>query len=847
MTNTIAGIKKPIYGGISIWAMALGGIVGWGSTGLLGISFIPNAGVLGSIIGIVISAIIAYVICDNYALMVRKFPHDRGSFHYTGEILGNDHAFLVGWAIEMAYLSMMWANASAFVMLWRGVVGDTFVWGYMYNIAGYDVYFGEVLATIVLKCTLGLITTYTIKLANIVRIVFAVALVLSTVVLFVLLIKETGFSVYSDQLFVKDRPIWEQLMKIVVMGPYLFVGFETVTHLVDSTKVKTSKVFPIAGIAIFCGMLLYIMLVLVTASCNCSLESDPDTIKSLKGLSSFAIFRSVYGILGQEGVYLTGIVAFFGLTTCVLVFHRAAARVLALMSESKMAPAFLSKVDNHGIFVNANLVLMLVSIPVFFFGRTVIAWNADVATIATTIVYAYISICTFLSVRKDPQKLPKVISILGVVFMVMLLSCLFIPSFTTTVDTLKRESYIFFTVWSLIGMGYYWYLFWKDKQRRYGESPMAWLVIVVLLFFATTMWFRSSFEDGMRHEHTDSWLIYFVERGGDLKFVVIVIAVLFMFSLFMVLMRRERDSHAKYLESEEHKQHVISQNNVLHAYTDRLKKKREEIVKQRAKIQKQKDEIQSSINYAYNIQHSLLTPDSVISDIFPDSFLLYKPRNVVSGDFYWIDQFGDYKVCVVGDCTGHGVPGGFMSMLAITNLNYIVGRVLDPDRILNKLRDAIINGLRQRDCEPLDAVPPTQMERSRDGLDAAVYVINEKDLMCSYAGANNPLILIRDNEIQIFKADKMPVGIFVMMEPFHCTEIQLKKGDCLYTFSDGYQDQLHYETKKKFLSRNLRELLLEIHHLPMDQQKAILEKTFEDWRGPEEKQVDDVVIFGVRI
>jgi serine phosphatase RsbU (regulator of sigma subunit) len=119
--------------------------------------------------------------------------------------------------------------------------------------------------------------------------------------------------------------------------------------------------------------------------------------------------------------------------------------------------------------------------------------------------------------------------------------------------------------------------------------------------------------------------------------------------------------------------------------------------------------------------------------------------------------------------------------------------------------------------------------------------------MCSYAGANNPLILIRDNEIQIFKADKMPVGIFVKMEPFHCTEIQLKKGDCLYTFSDGYQDQLHYETKKKFLSRNLRELLLEIHHLPMDQQKAILEKTFEDWRGPEEKQVDDVVIFGVRI
>ncbi|MBR2104054.1 MAG: amino acid permease [Bacteroidales bacterium] len=846
MANS-TGEKKYIYGGISIWAMALGGIVGWGSTVLPGISFIPKAGVLGSVIGIVLCTVIAYIICANYEMMVRKFPHDRGSFHYTGEILGDDHAYLVGWAIEMAYLSLMWANASAFVMLWRGVVGDTFVWGYLYNIAGYDVYLGEIVATIVLKFTLGLITTYSLKFADILRIVLAVGLFVSTVVLFVMLISKTGFSVFGgENLFMKERPVWAQLMEIIVFGPFLFVGFETVTHLVDSTKVKTPRIFQIAGIAIFCGMVLYILLVLITASCGCDFKSTADSMQHLKNLDTFALFRSVYGILGMEGVYLTAVVAFCGLSTGVLVFHRAAARVLALMSEYKMAPAFLSKVNKHGIYVNANFVLMLTSVPVFFFGRTVIAWNADVATLATSIVYAYISICTFISVRKEPQLFPKIVSIAGIVFMVLLLGCLFVPSFIS-VDTLSRESYMFFTVWAVIGMGYYWYLFWKDNKRRYGKSPTAWLVMVMILFFATTMWFRFSFENVMKTEHTDSWLIDFVETGGDLKFVVIMIAVLFMFSLFMTLVKRERKSHTQFLESEEHKQHVISQNNVLQAYTERLKKKREEIEMQKAKIEKQKDEIQSSINYAYNIQHSLLTPDSVISDIFPDSFLLYKPRNVVSGDFYWMDQFGDYKVCVVGDCTGHGVPGGFMSMLGITNLNYIVGRVLDPDRILNKLRDAIINGLRQRDYEPLDAVPPTQMERSRDGLDAAVYVINEKDLMCSYAGANNPLILIRDNEIQIFKADKMPVGIFVKLEPFHCTEIQLKKGDCLYTFSDGFQDQLNCETNKKFQSRHLRELLLEIHHLPMDQQKAILEKTFEDWRGPEEKQVDDVVVFGVRV
>ncbi|MBQ5512731.1 MAG: hypothetical protein IIT83_03495, partial [Bacteroidales bacterium] len=181
MANS-TGIKKSIYGGLSIWAMALGGIVGWGSTVLPGISFIPNAGVLGSVIGIVLCTVIAYIIFANYEMMVRKFPHDRGSFHYTGEILGDDHAYLVGWAIEMAYLSLMWANASAFVMLWRGVVGDTFVWGYLYNIAGYDVYLGEIIATIVLKFTLGIITTYSLKFADILRMVLAGGLFISTVV-----------------------------------------------------------------------------------------------------------------------------------------------------------------------------------------------------------------------------------------------------------------------------------------------------------------------------------------------------------------------------------------------------------------------------------------------------------------------------------------------------------------------------------------------------------------------------------------------------------------------------------------------------------------------------------------
>ena len=282
-----------------------------------------------------------------------------------------------------------------------------------------------------------------------------------------------------------------------------------------------------------------------------------------------------------------------------------------------------------------------------------------------------------------------------------------------------------------------------------------------------------------------------------------------------------------------------------------LAEQKEEIEAQRDTIKNQRDEIQESINYARRIQRSLLTPEETISSVFPDHFLLYKPRNVVSGDYYWVGQFGDNKVCIVADCTGHGVPGGFMSVLGMTNLNWIVGQDVSPDTILNRLREAIITNLRQRDDAPTalqdDGEPYSVIERSSDGMDAAVYVINERQMKLAFAGANNPLVLIRDNEVQLLKANKMPVGIYARMNPFENTIVDLQSGDCIYTYSDGFQDQFSSDNDRKFTGRRLRDLLLKIHQRPMSEQKEILNREYEQWRGPAENQTDDVVIMGVRI
>ena len=305
--------------------------------------------------------------------------------------------------------------------------------------------------------------------------------------------------------------------------------------------------------------------------------------------------------------------------------------------------------------------------------------------------------------------------------------------------------------------------------------------------------------------------------------------------------------HAKHRANAE----LARKNTELAEQKEEIASQRDEIAAQRDTIQTQRDEIQASINYARRIQRSLLTPSETISRIFPDYFLLYKPRNVVSGDYYWVGQFGDNKVCIVADCTGHGVPGGFMSVLGMTNLNWIVGQDVSPDMILNRLREAIIANLRQSDDAPTalqdDGEQYSAIERSTDGMDAAVYVINERQMTLTFAGANNPLVLIRGNEVQLMKADRMPVGIYARMNPFENTTVELQKGDCIYTYSDGFQDQFGDGTDRKFSGRRLRDLLLEIHQRPMSEQKEILNREYEQWRGPAENQTDDVVVMGVRI
>jgi serine phosphatase RsbU (regulator of sigma subunit) len=277
-------------------------------------------------------------------------------------------------------------------------------------------------------------------------------------------------------------------------------------------------------------------------------------------------------------------------------------------------------------------------------------------------------------------------------------------------------------------------------------------------------------------------------------------------------------------------------NRTISAQKDEIEKQRDIAAAQRDQIAYQKKHITDSIMYAKRIQTALIPSLELFSDKL-DHFVIYKPLAIVSGDFYWVSSKDNIQVIIAADCTGHGVPGAFMSMLGVTMLNEIVNgkNIIMPDQILEQLRQGVIKSLKQVVDE--DTV--------KDGMDISICTVDFEQNTLWYAGANNPLYLVRGGELTHYRPDKMPVAIHYKMQPFTLNKIDLQKGDAFYIFSDGFCDQFGGPHEKKFMSAKLKETVVEITAQPMIEQGKILDKIFEDWRG-ENPQVDDVTLIGVR-
>ncbi len=283
------------------------------------------------------------------------------------------------------------------------------------------------------------------------------------------------------------------------------------------------------------------------------------------------------------------------------------------------------------------------------------------------------------------------------------------------------------------------------------------------------------------------------------------------------------------------KEEIESQRNELEHQKQLLKEKSEQ-------LEKFNWLITDSIDYASSIQSALLPASEVFGRYFDDSFVMFFPKDVVSGDFYWAHPKSDSVVVALADCTGHGVPGGFMSMLGISALTELMGRrVFEPSDILNSLRLLVIESLKQTG----------KIGEHQEGMDISVISYEKGADYIDFSGANQPLWLVRKSEegykVIEYKGDRMPISYHQRMEPFKSHRISVQKGDQIYLFSDGYRHQLGGNNfDVKFGKENFQKLILDNAHLPMDNQKNIVEDTFFRWvRGYD--QLDDITVMGLRI
>ena len=335
---------------------------------------------------------------------------------------------------------------------------------------------------------------------------------------------------------------------------------------------------------------------------------------------------------------------------------------------------------------------------------------------------------------------------------------------------------------------------------------------------------------------------FIVKLGFVVVFIIINYIIYFVLSRYRESLFKEE----KYINEIEKKNKILQKNNTelkefkdeIEAQNEELQTFLEEIRAQRDKIDEKNNEIIKSITYARKIQKSLIPKSKILYSFFEDYFILNKPKDILSGDFYWTNTYQDKVIVAVADCTGHGVPAALLSVLGISMLNEITLKYndLNAGKILDYLKLGIVTALSHSNND----------DNTKDGMDISLIIYDKKNGKIEFAGAYNPFVVVRKKEILSIDGDRMPIGLCDVDKKFNNHIFDIKKDDMIYLFSDGFIDQFGGDNNKKIKRKRFKELLISINEYPMPIQKERLNLFFKEWKGKNE-QVDDVLIFGLKV
>ncbi|WP_408072602.1 amino acid permease [Butyrivibrio sp. JL13D10] len=479
---------------LNVWALSFGCAVGWGAFMMPGTTFLPLAGPIGTVLGVLFGGLIMLVIGFNYSFMINHYPDAGGSFTFARENIGYDHGFLCSWFLALVYISIAWANATALPLIFRHLFGNIFQIGFHYQIAGYDVYFGEaMLSVFAIVCT-GVFIYLGSKVPAIIQTVSAMVLLLGVIVIFtaaILHIVITGVSIKPS--FAEDNHPLLGITSIIALAPWAFVGFESISHATEEFRFSPGKVFKIIVFAIFSATFCYAALAIIATSSIPEGYSDWSSyifdLDCLEGYESVPTFYATFRLLGTPGIIMLCLAILGAVISGILGNSYALSRLMLSMSRLKMLPAWFGHSDKKHLPPNIVPFIVILSLPIPFLGRSVIGWIVDVSTIGASIAYMYTSLVAYKVAKNENNRLIKVTGALGIFFSAFFFLYFLLPIFTS-VARFSTESYLILVIWSVLGFLFFRYVYHNDKDWKFGNSTVVWTMLLFLIFFTTTLWTR---------------------------------------------------------------------------------------------------------------------------------------------------------------------------------------------------------------------------------------------------------------------------------------------------------------------------------------------------------------------
>ncbi len=571
----------------SAWALSFGCIVGWGAFVMPGTTFLPTAGPVGTAIGMLVGALVMIVIGINYRFLMRFCPDAGGTFTYAKKTFGDDHGFLSAWFMILAYVSILWANVTALALIARSLFGGVLQFGYLYNIAGYDVYIGEVLVELAVMFVFGAVCLLSKRLAAILQTLFAAALFIGIVASFiVVLCGGSNSGSFLTPAFVPEVNVGTQILGIVALAPWAFVGFESVSNSAEEFRFPIKRILAIMLSAIICGGLSYILLSWIASTSLPAGYGDWSAyiadIGELSGTESLPVFFAIETAGGAAGMLVLGIALVSAILTGIIGSTVASSRLLYAMSKDGILPKQFSKLTPRGIPRNAVLFLLAVSVVIPFLGRTAIGWVVDVITVGTTIAYGYTSAAAFKRAKHIGNKRIMGCGIAGVVISAIIGMVLLIPDLLAQ-SALAAESYLLLAFWGILGIVMFRVIFGKDENRRFGSSNVVWIALLFLIFFTSLMWVRQATQAEAR-DVVESVSSYYTEEMAQhgitldeadtveerehleaqmsridstltnnslVQMVLIMLSLVIVFNIYTVLHKREKHLESQKVKAEE--------------------------------------------------------------------------------------------------------------------------------------------------------------------------------------------------------------------------------------------------------------------------------------------------------